>query len=127
MLPLLAVAVAWPLTTVAPRQLRRVLEFVRRGAPAATSVQAAAAHQAVVAVSMRCAGQGCLLRSIAVALLCRAHGCWPTWCTGVRTQPFTAHAWIEAEGKIIGEAYPPGHYTCMFTVGPYGEAPQARD
>jgi hypothetical protein len=22
-------------------------------------------------------------------------GVWPTWCTGVRTPPFSAHAWVE--------------------------------
>jgi hypothetical protein len=57
----------------------------------------------VVSVSTLCAGQGCLPRSIAAALLCRARGSWPGWCVGVRTAPFAAHAWIEADGDPVGE------------------------
>ncbi|GAA1118406.1 lasso peptide biosynthesis B2 protein [Nocardiopsis composta] len=40
---------------------------------------------------------------IAAALLCRAGGTWPDWCTGVALQPSRAHAWVEAEGRPIGE------------------------
>ncbi|EQD88249.1 transglutaminase superfamily protein [Saccharopolyspora erythraea NRRL 2338] len=83
----------------------------------ATAGQASAAREQVVSVSLRCAGQGCLQRSIATALLCRARGTRPTWCTGVRTQPFAAHAWVEAEGRLIGEPHPKGHYTPL-TVPP---------
>ncbi|MEU6180649.1 lasso peptide biosynthesis B2 protein [Streptomyces coeruleorubidus] len=67
---------------------------------------------------LRCAGQHCLQRSIATALLCRFRGVWPTWCTGVRTQPFAAHAWVEAEDQLIGESYPKGHYRPLLTIGP---------
>ncbi|WP_341867974.1 lasso peptide biosynthesis B2 protein [Amycolatopsis circi] len=59
-----------------------------------------------------------LQRSIAAALLCRLRGSWPTWCTGVRTSPFAAHAWIEADGRAIGEPYPDGHYAPMLSVPP---------
>jgi transglutaminase superfamily protein len=83
MLALLAVGAARLLVPLRPRQLRRVLEFLRCGARPATSEQAHRARQAVVAVSLRCAGKGCLQRSIAAALYCRARGSWPTWCTGV--------------------------------------------
>jgi hypothetical protein len=121
-LPLLAVALARPLASVRPVRLRRILEFARRGARPATAGQALAARDAVVSVSLRCAGQYCLQRSIATALLCRLHGVWPTWCTGVRTQPFAAHAWVEAEEQIIGEPYPKGHYRPLLTIGP---APRA--
>jgi hypothetical protein len=72
----------------------------------------------VVAVSLRCAGNGCLQRSIAAALYCRAHGSWPTWCTGVRTHPFTAHAWIQVGDQPIGELYPAGHYRILLTIPP---------
>jgi hypothetical protein len=116
--PLLAVAVARILSTLAPSRLRAVLEFARRGTAPATVEQAASARAAVVAVSLRCAGQACLQRSVATALLCRARGTWPTWCTGVRTNPFAAHAWIEVEGVPVGEPYPPGHFRHLLTVGP---------
>lgn len=117
-LALLAVGAARLLATRRPRQLRRVLELTRRGARPATTQQALTARQAVVAVSLRCAGKGCLQRSIAAALYCRAHGSWPTWCTGVRTNPFAAHAWIQVDDQPIGELYPAGHYRALLTVPP---------
>lgn len=70
----LAVAGAWPLTKLSPRRLRRVLTLVHRGAAPATYGQALAARESVVAVSVRCAGQGCLHRALATALLCRMRG-----------------------------------------------------
>lgn len=84
-------------------RLRRLLETLRRGARPATREQALTARQAVVTVSARCAGEGCLQRSLATVLLCRARGTWPTWCTGVRSDPFRAHAWIEVDGEPVGE------------------------
>ncbi len=117
-LPLLAVGAARLLATLRPRRLRSVLELARRGALPATPAQAHAARQAVVAVSLRCAGQGCLQRSIAAALYCRAHGSWPTWCTGVRTNPFAAHAWIQVDDHPIGEPHPAGHYRTLIAIPP---------
>jgi len=118
LLALLAVGVARPLAGLRPRRLRKVLEFVRRGAPPATAQQALSAREAVVAVSLRCAGQGCLQRSIAASLYCRARGSWPTWCTGVRTNPFAAHAWIQVDGQPIGEHHPTGYYRPLLTIPP---------
>ncbi|MGW3313227.1 lasso peptide biosynthesis B2 protein [Streptomyces sp. NPDC001073] len=69
-------------------------------------------------VSLRCAGQARLQRSVATALLCRARGTCPTWCTGVRTNPFSVHAWVEVEGVPVGELYPAGHFRTLLTVGP---------
>ncbi|WP_414166969.1 lasso peptide biosynthesis B2 protein [Streptoverticillium reticulum] len=113
---LLAVATARLLIRLSPRRLRRMLGLARRGAGAATADQALAARNAVVAVSARCAGEGCLQRSVATALLCRLRGTWPTWCTGVRTGPFRAHAWVEVDGQPIGEPYAAGSYRTMMTV-----------
>jgi hypothetical protein len=116
--PWLAVVVARLLAGAKPARVRAVLEFARRGARPATAEQALAARRAVVAVSLRCAGQACLQRSIAAALLCRSRGVWPTWCTGVRTSPFEAHAWIEVAGAPVGEPYPAGHYRPLLSVAP---------
>ncbi|MEU9287513.1 lasso peptide biosynthesis B2 protein [Streptomyces sp. NPDC048275] len=113
-----AVAVARVLTALPPRRIRAALRLARLGAVPATVTQAQAARDAVVAVSTRCAGQGCLQRSLATALLCRLGGTWPTWCTGVRTAPFRAHAWVEADGAPVGENTPPGYYTPTLTVPP---------
>lgn len=119
--PLLAVGVARVVAARKPAQLRSVLEFMRRGAAPATADQALRARHAVVSVSLRCAGQACLQRSIAVALLCRFRGVWPTWCTGVRTSPFAAHAWIEVAGRPIGEPVATGHYHPLLAVPPATE------
>ncbi|MGA8113339.1 MAG: lasso peptide biosynthesis B2 protein [Actinocatenispora sp.] len=116
--PLLAVGVARLLAKARPARLRRILELARRGATPATAATALAAREAVVSVSLRCAGQNCLQRSIATALLCRVRGAWPTWCTGVRTHPFAAHAWVEAEDQPVGEPHPKGHYQPLITVPP---------
>ncbi|MEU6264647.1 lasso peptide biosynthesis B2 protein [Saccharopolyspora shandongensis] len=104
------------MTRTSPARLRRVMEIACRDAPPATAKQALAARD--VSVSLRCAGQGRLQRSIATALLCRFRGSWPTWCTGVRTQPFAAHAWIDADSQLIGEPHPKSHYRPLLATGP---------
>ncbi|MFS8102859.1 lasso peptide biosynthesis B2 protein [Lentzea alba] len=122
-LPLFAVFVARLLAKLRPRRLRAVLLRLRRGARPATRAEALAARSAVVAVSLRCAGeQGCLPRSIATALLCRLRGTWPTWCTGVRTSPFSAHAWVEVDGEPVGEPFPAGYYQRLLAVPVESEA-----
>ncbi|RLV01287.1 hypothetical protein CTZ27_12275 [Streptomyces griseocarneus] len=113
---LLATAAARLLVLLKPRRIRRVLTLVRRGAAPAGADEALAARRDVVAVSARCAGEGCLQRSVATALLCRMRGVWPDWCTGVRTAPFRAHAWVEVDGLPVGEPYPPGYHHRLMVV-----------
>ncbi|MCZ0991656.1 lasso peptide biosynthesis B2 protein [Streptomyces diastatochromogenes] len=84
------------------------------GRPATTS-QALAAREAVVALSARCAGEGCLQRSVATALLCRMRGSGRTGAR-VRTAPFRAHAWVEVDGLPVGEPHRPGAYHRMMVV-----------
>lgn len=100
----LATATAWLLVRLPPRRLRQVLRAASVGSRPADGALVSAARRAVVTVSPRCAGQGCLQRSVATVLLCRLRGRWADWCTGFRTQPFTAHAWVEAGGAAIGES-----------------------
>lgn len=114
---LLAVALARPLVKLAPRRLRQVLLTVRRGARPASVRRTLRARDAVVRVSLRCSGQHCLQRSVATALLCRLSGQWPDWCTGVRTEPFLAHAWVEAEGTPVGERQDMRLYHVTLRVG----------
>ncbi|GCD37324.1 hypothetical protein OEIGOIKO_05114 [Streptomyces chrestomyceticus JCM 4735] len=110
------VAAARLLTHCSPRTLCRALEAVRRGARPATAPEAARARHAVVTVSLRCAGNGCLQRSVATALLCRLRGHWPQWCTGVRTEPFRAHAWVAVDGRPVGEPDDTRLYQPLLTV-----------
>jgi hypothetical protein len=114
----LAVGAARLLAAQSPRRIRTVLGRLRRGATPATVEQAKAARDAVVAVSLHCAArEGCVARSLATALLCRLRGQWPTWCVGARrVPPFAAHAWVEAEGIMVGEDYPPDYFRTLFTV-----------
>ena len=98
-----AVGAARVLILLPPSRLCRVLRLLSRGARPASHAQALAARQAVVAVSVRCAGLGCTQRSVAAVLLCRMRGQWPDWCTGFRMQPFAAHAWVEVDGTPVGE------------------------
>lgn len=113
-----AVAVATPLAKLKPATLRRVLGVIRRGARPAGHDTAKAARDAVLAVSLRCLGpQGCLPRSVAVVLLCRLSGTWPTWCVGVRVMPpFGAHAWVEADGVPVDENLPAQYFRPLMTV-----------
>ncbi|MDN3259515.1 lasso peptide biosynthesis B2 protein [Streptomyces sp. CSDS2] len=93
------------LARLPPRRLRAALERLATGARPVPYRQAEEYYREVVGASARCAGwQGCLPRSLAVALLCRLRGRWPQWCVGVRaTPPFSAHAWLEADGRIVAE------------------------
>ncbi len=114
----LAVAVAVPLAKLSPRRLRQVLGVLRRGARPAGYETTSAARNAVLAVSLRCLGpQGCLPRSVAVVVLSRMSGTWPTWCAGVRVMPpFGAHAWVEAEGVPVDENVPAQYFRPLMTV-----------
>ncbi|GHF39746.1 hypothetical protein GCM10010218_21330 [Streptomyces mashuensis] len=118
LLTLAAVAVARRLARRPPAQIRTVLARLRTGARPARYGEAAAARAAVVTVSLRCASdEGCLPRSLATVLLCRARGSWPEWTVGVRAHPpFAAHAWVEAEGRMVGEDADPSYFRRLFSV-----------
>lgn len=113
-----AVAVARVLARRPPRRIRTILTRLRHGATPATSAQALAARDAVIAVSLVCAGrEGCLPRSLATVLLCRMRGVWPTWAVGTRRlPPFAAHAWVEVDGEHVGEEFPTDYFRVLFTV-----------
>jgi hypothetical protein len=112
------IAAARLLATRPPRQTKAVLGLLRRGARPAGYAEAKAARDTVVAVSLVCAApEGCLPRSLATVLLCRLRGTWPAWCVGVRRlPPFGAHAWVEADGVMVDEGYPPDYFRPLFRV-----------
>ncbi|MFI9720027.1 lasso peptide biosynthesis B2 protein [Streptomyces sp. NPDC052396] len=89
---------------------------MRRGARPARYEEALRARREVTAVSTLCAGRSCLQRSLATTLLCRMRGRRPTWCNGVRTSPFAAHAWVAAEGRPVGEPDDTATYRAMIKV-----------
>jgi hypothetical protein len=112
------IAVARLLGTRSPARIRMVLRWLRRGARPATYEETKAARDTIVAVSLTCAArEGCLPRSLATVLLCRLRGRWPTWAVGVRRlPPFAAHAWVEAEGAMVDEDYPPDYFRPLVRV-----------
>lgn len=91
------------LSKLKPARLQQILEFLRGRARPATLAETQRALDAVLASSMRCRGEYCLQRSIATALLCRAHGCWPEVRIGAQPRPFKAHAWVSVDGEAVGE------------------------
>ncbi|MET4783641.1 lasso peptide biosynthesis B2 protein [Glaciihabitans sp. UYNi722] len=86
-----------------PAKLERTLSWIRGDATLPTMHDAERARDAVLAVSVRCSGHWCLDRSVAIALLCRMHGRWPEWHSGICTEPFRAHAWVSVDGQPVGE------------------------
>lgn len=102
--PRVAVGLAFVLVkTLRPNKLEHALRLFSRGAEPASADQAAMARRKVSAVSAKCAGQYCLERSVATAILLRLTGVWATWVSGVCLLPFAAHAWIEVDGIPISE------------------------
>jgi hypothetical protein len=118
--PRCAVAAARLLIVLPPARLHRVLRLISRGARPVPYADALRARQSAVAVSTRCAGLGCLQRSVATALLCRARGTWADWCTGFRVQPFAAHAWVEVDGRPVGEPYDMSSFRTVLAVRSQG-------
>jgi hypothetical protein len=114
----LTIGVARLLATQSPRRIRRILGVLHKGSTPATFAQAKAARDTVVAVSLTCATrEGCLPRSLATVVLCRLRGQWATWCIGSRRlPPFGAHAWVEADGVMVGEDCPPDYFITLLSV-----------
>ncbi|MDN5716097.1 MAG: lasso peptide biosynthesis B2 protein [Brevibacterium aurantiacum] len=99
---------------LSPDRLQSVLESICRSAPrAATIEEALYARDLVCALSRRCAGQGCLQRSVAVVLFCRSRGSAPNWRTGFSMNPFLAHAWVEVDDAPVGELAVVDDYTVV--------------
>jgi hypothetical protein len=103
-----------------PAPLVTVLRIAQHGTRPATIAHAQRARTIVETVSLRCASHhGCLLRSLAILLLCRWCGQRVTWRVGVHSPPPTSHAWVEAAGLPVGEPFDPCLlYTAIITVGP---------
>lgn len=114
----ISVIIAKRLGKLPPAQLQRVLVLLSKHSRPATYEEAEHALLAVVRSDATCAGRfGCLPRSIATCLLLRTAGIWPMWCSGIPSAPpFRAHAWIEAEGRIVAEIGELTSYCRLMTV-----------
>lgn len=114
----LVVRVASIMQRQQPARLRRLLTRIAAGAMPASYAQTYAIKEQVLTASPECRGsEACLTRSITIALLCRLRGSWPEWCVGVlMSPPFTAHAWVQAESRIVEDVLLTGDYRTFYTV-----------
>lgn len=116
----LASSVAWWVSMLPPRHIFRLLQAVVKDVAPATLDEAERARAFICSVSTRCAGQGCLQRSIAVVLYCRVGGRGPSWKTGYQTSPFRAHAWVEVDGNPVTEPPEVARFLPVLEVHPPG-------
>lgn len=118
--PVAAVAawVARAVVVLPPVGIHRVLTLVTGRATEPSAAEVLEWRNAVNSVSKRCAGNGCLQRSVAIVLLGALHGRAPVWCTGFRLEPFTAHAWVEVDDVPIDEPEIISSYTKVLTMTP---------
>ena len=102
-----------------PHRLQRLMSFVVRGAQPADYSIARDARDDILSASAVCRGdRACLIRSVAAMLLCRQRGYAPMWCVGVvATPPFAAHAWIEADDRIVDEPIDASYLRTFYRVG----------
>ncbi|WP_316669458.1 lasso peptide biosynthesis B2 protein [uncultured Propionibacterium sp.] len=120
-LALVCVALAKLLSLLRPDRLRAVLRLLSRGARPSTFDEARRSRAEICRASTAAAGMQCLVRSIAVFVLCRLRGHVPTWCTGFRVDPFAAHAWVEVDGAPVDEMPEVASYTRVVVVEPRGD------
>lgn len=60
----------------------------------------------------------CLSRSLAVFSMLRARGVTAQLVLGVRSTPFTAHAWVQHRGRVLNDTVEQvGHYTPIVVFG----------
>lgn len=107
-----------------PDRLQRLMSLVVRGAQPANYSIARDARDDILSASAVCRGdRACLIRSVAAMLLCRQRGYAPTWCVGVvATPPFAAHAWIEADNRIVDEPIDASYLRTFYRVGASAQA-----
>lgn len=114
----IAVVIAFALLKATPRTVMSVLSFVVRGGARPGMDEVQRCRQLIVGVSLTCAGEGCLPRSVATAVLSRMLGYGVSWRTGVRDRPFTAHAWVEIDGVPVGETTSVASLSVLLAVDP---------
>lgn len=105
---LIALLPAWPMT--------QILVALSRDSRPSHVHEVSNLRSAICRSSVRCAGQGCLQRSIAVFVACRLDGHTPVWASGFRVAPFAAHAWVEAEGVPVGEPDEVAEFVVVLSV-----------
>lgn len=76
----------------------------RRCRQSATPVEAASMTTAVRSAARHRSGRvACLEQSLAAVLMAGLRRRSIQWCIGARLMPYASHAWIEIDGRPIGE------------------------
>ncbi|KIH99639.1 hypothetical protein LP52_05065 [Streptomonospora alba] len=119
------VALALAMSALPPRLLVGTLRLAGRGGRAATPETVSSCRRAVVSVSARCAGEGCVPRSVATFLLARSYGSVSSWRAGIRPNPFLAHAWVEVDGVPVDEPEAVRDFIPTLKVDPGSARPSA--
>jgi hypothetical protein len=77
---------------------------VRHSQPSDAHETALAAYRTVsLASGWYLRSARCLPRAAATSILLRTRGIQSVVVLGVRTTPFAGHAWVEVDGKAVGE------------------------
>ena len=121
----LAISVARVIALLPALHIAQVLGALRRGTRPSHVGEVSDLRSAICRMSVRCAGQGCLQRSIAVFVACRFRGHTPVWASGFRVSPFGAHAWVEVDGAPVGEPSVISDFVVVLSVPGRSSEPSA--
>ena len=95
--------VSFFLIKLPPKKLSEVIEKLSKNTRKALPKEVESWRTSINSINVRCAGNGCLQRSVAVMLRGRIARRPPDWVSGFQVSPFIAHAWVEVDGIPIGE------------------------
>lgn len=113
----IAAMVAYFIVKLKPALLMHILRLfvVKQGRADYKEVERI--RTSVNSVSSRCAGNGCLQRSVAVMIISWFRRIPLTWKSGFRVSPFIAHAWVEVNGQPVGENMDLSNFSVSLVVG----------
>ena len=95
--------VSFILIKLPPKKLSEVIEKLSKNTRKALPKEVESWRTSINSINVRCAGNGCLQRSVAVMLRGIIARRTPDWVSGFQVSPFIAHAWVEVDGIPIGE------------------------
>ena len=95
--------VSFFLIKLPPKKLSEVIEKLSKNTRKALPKEVESWRTSINSINVRCAGNVCLQRSVAVMLRGIIARRTPDWVSGFQVSPFIAHAWVEVDGIPIGE------------------------
>lgn len=95
--------VSFFLIKLPPKKLSEIIEKLSKNTRKSLPMEVEGWRTSINSINVRCAGNGCLQRSVAVMLRGIIARRTPDWVSGFQVAPFIAHAWVEVDGIPIGE------------------------